>query len=311
MKKYILTTGCSFTNNIRLNPDNINGDTSPNLYSWPYFLQKELGEEYIVLNYGAATNDNVSMCRILLYHIDRLVNEGVDTSNITIITQWSDPTRQSIYLQKQMDTEHHHMGHTLVYHNNWTTIPGLFYLTGGFSPPTGPDSAIEWLGIEKAIQYWELDINWNNIINQTMHWLELWILLENTCRELGIKTYYMSMRNPFSKEAKECFFGAPDNNSDIPTKTIWFEDYEVLRPYINKLPINSKNYWHHKNYNGLLEWAIDNVNDEKYPLFQEYLGNNVDNYIDYLKIQPNGWGHPSAQLMEIFVKTELVDLIRK
>lgn len=307
--KYILTTGCSFTNNLRLEPDSINYPCDPNRRSWPYHLQKELGEDYAVLNYGGATNDNVSMCRILLYHIDRLINKGVDPSDIITITQWSDPTRQSIYFQNQLDEGHHHLGHILVYHNNWRNIPGLFYLTGGFSPPTGPDSAIEWLGIENSIKYWELEINWNNIINQTMHWLELWVLFEKTCKELGIKTYYMSMRNPYSKEAKECHFGAPENNSDIPTKSIWFEDYEVLKPYLKQLPIDSPNHWHYKNYNGLLEWAIDNRNDAKYPLFQEYLGHNVKTYDDYLQHQPNGWGHPSSEMMKIFVQTELLKLL--
>lgn len=303
--RYILTTGCSFTNNLRLNPDRVNENTDPTRLSWPYYLQQELGDEYQVLNYGGATNDNVSMCRIQLYHIDRLIKEGVNPKNISIITQWSDPTRQGIYLHNQFKEEHHHIGHTLVYHPKWKSKKGVFYLTGGFYPPDGPDSAIELFGIHNAIKYWELDINWNNIINQTMHWLETWLLLEKTCSELGIKTYYMSMRNPYSKESKECHFGAPDNNSDIPTKSIWFNDYEVLKPYIDKLPIDSPNHWHYKNYCGLLEWAIDNRNDEKYPLFQEYYGHEVDNYDDYLKVQSNGWGHPSAEMMELFIKTEL------
>ena len=62
-KKYILTSGCSFTNNVRLNPNNLKEEDSTR-FSWPYYLQKELGKEYEVLNYGGATNDNVSLCRI-------------------------------------------------------------------------------------------------------------------------------------------------------------------------------------------------------------------------------------------------------
>ena len=48
--KYILTTGCSFTNNLRLNPDNLDESLSPDRLSWPYYLQQELGDEYKVLN---------------------------------------------------------------------------------------------------------------------------------------------------------------------------------------------------------------------------------------------------------------------
>ena len=303
--KYVITTGCSFTNNLRLDPDNLNHDDETRR-SWPYYLQQELGHKYKVLNYGGATNDNVSMCRIQLYHIDRLIKKGINPKDISIITQWSDPSRESIYLHNQFTQEKHYLGHTLVYHNDWKTNPGVFYLTGGFMPPDDADSAMVEFGISNAIKYWELDINWNNIINQTMHWLELWVLLEKTCKDLGIKTYYMSMRNPYSKEAKEIYFGAPDNNSDIPTKTLWFEDYEVLKPYIDKLPINSPNHWHYKNYNGLLEWTIDNRIDT-ISIFQE---SGQLSYDDYLKIQSNGWGHPSPEMMEIFVKKELIKLLK-
>jgi len=307
--KYIVTTGCSFTNNLRLNPVNLDYSLSPDRYSWPYYLQKELEDGYKVLNYGGATNDNVSMCRIQLYHINRLISEGVNPKDISIITQWSDANRYSIYLDKKIDKKvQEHIGHTLVYHNDWETKKGVYFLTGGFSPPDGEDSAIQLFNIGNAIKYWELDINFDNQINQTLHWLELWNLLEMRCNELGIKTYYMSMRNPYSKECEK-WGGAPENKSDIPTKSLWFEKYEVLKPYIDKLPIDKPNHWHYKNYNGLLEWTIDNRNDEKYPLFQEYIGHEVSTYEDYLKVQSNGWGHPSAQMMEKFVKEELLNLI--
>ena len=300
--KYILTTGCSFTNNLRLDPDNLNQEDDTRR-SWPYYIQEELGDEYKVLNYGGATNDNVSMCRIQLYHIDRLIKEGVNPKDISIITQWSDPTRDAIYLHNQFSKEHHYLGHTLVYHNNWEERPGVFYLTGGFMPPDGPDSAMEHFGISNAIKYWELDINWNNTINQTMRWFELWNLLEIKCKELGIKTFYMCMRNAYSIEAKECYFGAPDNNSDIPTKKTWFDEFEVLKPYLDILPIDTPNHWHYKNYNGLLEWTLDYYKKHRTPNpYQESVGIEWE---DYLKLQENEWGHPSPEMMEIFVKTEL------
>jgi hypothetical protein len=302
--KYVITTGCSFTNNLRLDPNNPKSNLDENRLSWPYFLGKELGREYEVLNYGGATNDNVSMCRIQLYHLKRLISDGVNPTDITLITQWSDPTRQSIYLTKKFTKEQHHLGHTLVYTPKWETENGVFFLTGGYCPPDGPDSAIEYFNIPNAIKYWELDINWNNIINQTMHWLELWTLLEKECKELGIQTYYMSMRNPYSKEAYQCHFGAPDNDSDATTKSLWFNEYEVLKPYIDSLPINTPNHWHYKNYCGLLEWTLDNYEDIN--PFQETKDISFE---EYLKEQPNGWGHPSPQMMEKFVKEELMPLI--
>jgi hypothetical protein len=302
--KYVITTGCSFTNNVRLDPNNLNTQDDTRL-SWPHFLDKELGEDYTVLNYGGATNDNVSMCRIQLYHIDRLIKEGINPEDISIITQWSDPNRQSIYLEKEFNKTNHYLGHTLVYAPNWETEQGVFYLTGGYMPPDDEDSAMVHFGIQNAIKYWELDINWNTIINQTMHWLEVWNLLEARCKELGIKTYYMSMRNPYSIEAYKCHFGAPNNDSNSTSKSLWLENYEVLKPYLDKLPINSPNHWHYKNYCGLLEWTIDNCGD--LPIFQE---SGELPYAEYLKLQSNGWGHPSPQMMEKFVREEIMKMIR-
>lgn len=306
--KYIITTGCSFTNNLRLDVDGEDKISNDRL-SWPYFLQKKLGDEYKVLNYGGATNDNISMCRIQMYHIDKLISEGVQPSDISIITQWSDSVRYSFYFDKKFPKDKHYLGHTLVYHNDWQNKQGVFFLTGGFSPPTHQGSAVKYFGIENFIKYWECDIVYDNQINQVLHWLESWNLLEYKCKELGIKTYYMSMRNPFSNEC-QFWGGAPNNDSDLPSKTKWFEKYEVLKPYIEKLPIDSPNYWHHKNYCGLLEWTLDNKGDESIPLFQEYFHDNVKNYNEYLKIQPNGWGHPSPQMMEIFVEKELINLLQ-
>lgn len=298
--KYVLTTGCSFTKNKRLDVNTLDQDlTTDTRASWPEFLQDELGENYTVMNLGSATNDNVSMVRIMLYHIDRLIEEGVDGKDIICITQWSDPVRESVYIKKEYNEEIEKFGHLLYYTPTWKTDGGVFYLTGGFSPP---DGAKDYLGISNAIKYWELEVNWNNILNQTMQWLEIWLLLEKTCDELNIKTYYMSMRNPYSQEAYECHFGAPENNSDVPTKKLWFDDYEILKPYVAKLPINSPNHWHYKNYNGLLEWTIDNRIDGV-DVFQESLNMT---YEEYLKIQSNGWGHPSPEMMKKFVKEELL-----
>tara|TARA_B100000902_G_C27278629_1_gene900349 strand:- start:434 stop:1363 length:930 start_codon:yes stop_codon:yes gene_type:complete len=307
--KYIITSGCSFTNNIRLNPNNLNEIHTDRL-SWPYYLQKELGKEYKVLNYGGATNDNVSLCRIFFYHIQRLISEGINPKDIIVIGQWSDPNRESIWIKSKFTEEDRaKYGHTLVYTPNWENENGFFYLTGGFSPPDDEYSALKKFGLDNAIKYWEADINWNNILNQVLHWLESWSHLERFCKDNEIDTYWMSMRNPFSQEAYEGWFGAPNNDSDIPTKKLWLENYEILKPYINEVPINKSNYWHYKNYNGLLEWTIDNI-EEGVPYFQESEGKYLS-WEDYKsKIHEYGWGHPSPQMMRKFVKEELIKIIK-
>ena len=239
--KYIITTGCSFTNNVRLNPNDIN-EIHDGRNSWPYYLQQEIGNDYKVLNYGGATNDNVSICRILLYHAKRLISEGISSSDIILIGQWSDPNRESIWIKSKFtESDRDRYGHTLVYTPNWKEENGFFYLTGGFSPPDDDDSAQKKFGIDNAIKYWEADINWNNILNQSMHWLESWSHLERFSKDNNIDTYWMSMRNPYSTEAYDTWFGAPDNDSDT-----------------------------HK-------W---------------------------------GWGHPSPEMMKIFVEEELIKILK-
>jgi hypothetical protein len=308
--KYILTTGCSFTNNARLDPDNLNVIENNKYRSWPYYLQKELGEECTVLNYGGATNDNVSMCRIMLYHIDRLVKADVNPKDIKIIVQWSSGTRQSIYMSRLLDKFKHTMGHTLVYHNNWRTTPGVFYLTGGFDPPMGRGSAVEYFGIENAIKYWQAEVGWDNHLNPIMHWLETWLLLEKTCAELGIEAYYMTMWDTFSHKS-ECNFtksGTHDSIYSKPTTDIWMDRVEVLKPYLDKLPIKSDRSWYHKDFKGLFEWAIDNRRDD-IPVFQEFDEYNSKTFEEYVRNSGHTWGHPSAEMMEIFVKTELLRMI--
>jgi hypothetical protein len=300
--KYILTTGCSFTNNIRFNPNNPTIVDNGGRNSWPYYLQKELNDGYTVYNLGGATNDNVSMCRIIYYWINKLVSSGIKHSDISVIIQWSDPNRESIYLKTENPNKDILQPHSLMYWDNWEKENGVFYLTGGFSPP---DDTLAYFGIGNAIKYWELEVNWNNIINQTLKWLECWNHLLLYFEKWGINHNYISMRNPFSYEAYNVFFGAPENNSDIPTKTIWFDKYEILKPYLATLPINNEIYWHYKNYNGLLEWTIDNFKNAN--PFQE---TEDISYDEYLKIQPNGWGHPSNVMMELFVKSELINMLK-
>lgn len=298
--KHILVTGCSFTNNTRFNPEYPFNHGGPGIYSWPYYLQQELGKKYKVHNLGNATNDNVSMCRVIFYWIKKLIKHGVNHKDIQVIIQWSDPNRESIYID---NIDAHKMisePHTFIYWDRYRDEKGVFYLTGGFSPP---DDSLHELGIFNAIRYWEAEVNWNNILNQTHHWLEAWSHLVFYMDFLGINHSYMSMRNPYSNEAREVLFGAPENDSNVPTKTIWFNNHEILKPYVFDLPIDSPNHWHYKNYNGLLEWTIDNCGDE-IP-FQE----SNKTFDEYLKETGNGWGHPSPKMMEKFVKEELLNIL--
>lgn len=310
--KYILTSGCSFTNNERLNPNRPLANDVQHIpvhrRSWPFYLQQELGKEYTVFNYGGPTNDNVSICRIIFYHIDRLIKEKINPKDITVIIQWSCPLRMAVYMHRQMTNDTHGTAHTLVYHNNWKDSPGVFYLTGGFNPPTGPGTAVEMFGIENVMKYWQAEVMWDNSINTTIHWLETWLLLEKTMKELGINAYYMSMNDVLGSGSGGASFLRHEDRHN------WIHKIEILKPYLDKLPINSKRYWHYKDrrgndYKGLENWAVDN-RMEGVTLFQEMVDHGIETIDEYIKQKGGLWGHPSAEMMEIFVKTHLLELIR-
>lgn len=301
--KYIITSGCSFTKNMRFNPDKL-GYVTKNRNSWPESLQKQLGEEYTVLNYGSATNDNVSICRIIFYYINKLLKDGVSPNDIIVGIQWSDPHREAFFIERdfsELGEDFVKIQHTLRYTNKENQI---FFLTGGYMPPTSEDSAAYKLGLVDFLEKHAIEILSNNIINPTLHWLESWSHLYEFMENRGIKSFYMTMRNILSKNIYENNFDNPEHNFDIASDEIWLENYDLLVPYLDYLPITTKS-WYYKNYNGLLEWTRDSFKNYGETPYQESIDLKVD-YDYYIKhIEPSGYGHPSPKMMDIFVKEEL------
>jgi len=196
--KYVLTSGCSFTKNKRFIPSQL-GENQQTRYSWPEALQTELGDSYKVINLGSATNDNVSIIRILLYWINKLHEKGVNYEDIIIGAQWSDPHRESIYFKKDISNEKlSTTQHTLSYVVD-NERDGFFFLTGGFLP--AEDSHI-WMffpnsRMKDLMEMHSIEVTSNNIINPTLHWLEAFSHFEMFCEKNSIKTFYFSMRNMF------------------------------------------------------------------------------------------------------------------
>jgi hypothetical protein len=304
--KYILTSGCSFTNNLRYNPkqklaiDNYRDD---NCISWPYYLQKEVGDDFEVWNLGGATNDNVSIIRVLFYNIKELLRKGVYSEDIIVVGQWSDIHRKAIYLPSEWnwDTDLYYREHTLKYHKDKN---GFFFLTGGFGPPDHKEGTMNVLGLNKFMEEYDIKVLGESYINETLQWLETWAFFENFCVDNDIDTYWFWMRNNLSQEAFDVHFGAPDMDSDKTSKNIWLNEYDILKPYLDEVSFTGGKIWSYKNYNGLLEWTYDNYGDLN--PYQETVGMDVN---DYFKSQPNKWGHPSNEMNEKFVKEELLNFI--
>lgn len=305
--KYILTSGCSFTKNKRFVSSQL-GENQPIRYSWPEGLQKELGEEYKVMNLGSATNDNVSIIRILFYWINKLNESGIKYEDMIIGAQWSDPHRESFYFKKQISNEElYTTQHTLSYVVD-KERDGFFFLTGGFAPPEDENlwSFFSDSKFRDLIGLYSLEVTSNNFINQTLHWLEAWSHFQMFCDKHKIKTFYLSMRNIFSENVYERGFSVHDNIIGGPSgadDVNWMEKTPLLYPYIKNLPL-STNYYFFKNYCGLYEWTWSAI--DRYPNINPYqeLEDN-ENWKSDLKKSRDMYGHPSAEMMEIFAKEEL------
>ena len=103
--KYILTSGCSFTNNVRYDRNNKKHQligVQRNINLEPYYLQQEVGDDYEVWNLGGVTNDNVSIIRVLFYEIKELLDSGVSGEDIIVVGQWSDIHRKINLYQKSI-----------------------------------------------------------------------------------------------------------------------------------------------------------------------------------------------------------------
>ena len=201
--KYVLTSGCSFTNNTRYNPKNklaIDNYRDEDSISWPYYLQKELGDDFEVWNLGGATNDNVSIIRVLFYNIKKLLKKGVDEADIVIVGQFSDINRRAVWVQSDWnwDDELWCREHTFKYSKsdvNNKKNNGYFFLTGGFSPPDEKGGTMDTLGMTRLFQEYDINILSKTYINETLQWLETWSFFENFCIDLDINTYWFWMRN--------------------------------------------------------------------------------------------------------------------
>ncbi|NDB29312.1 hypothetical protein EB151_07170 [archaeon] len=305
--KYILTSGCSFTKNKRFRAEAL-GENTSNRYSWPEGLQKQLGDSYNVINLGSATNDNVSIIRILYYWINKLNEKGIKYDDMIIGIQWSDLHREAFYFNKDISSkELSETQHTLSYVTE-KDRDGFFFLTGGFAPPEDENiwKHFEGTKFRDLVGMYSLEITSNNFINQTLHWLEAWSHFEMFCEQNKIKTFYLSMRNNYSKnvyergfEVHDRFIGGPNGADNVN----WMLENPMLYPYVKNLPIETKSYFH-KNYCGLYEWTWDAI--ERYPDINPYQElEDSDNFKMELFQNKTMYGHPSAKMMEIFAKEEL------
>jgi hypothetical protein len=293
-KKYILCSGCSFTNLKPLNHLEKGNDREQ--WQWPEWLQYKLGEEYIVLNLGNPTNDNNTIKRTIIYWSDYVKKNGGVIDKVFV--QWTQPYRNS-FLIKDYKGELEIGSHT----NNYLPSPSdykkeFWFLTGGYyevnnSKYIGIDSILKTLHTKLSKQH-------------SYSFVETVIDLSNSLDKEKIDYTYFTI--------KDIFYEPEFYTRNVYEGEIWLNenlDYyygqsEYFSIYLDKIPFNKFWFYEDKGLRkgGLYEYSVkkqkelDEYNGLKKVLFSENLDGNFDWY-----------GHPSSIMNKKFVNEELIKYI--
>jgi len=301
--KYIVTSGCSFTRQYRR--IGITGDEYDfmddhiSMWKWPHFIQQEY-PDYNVINYGNPTNDNNVIAKSILYGVQKLLSDGVDTSDIKVIIQWSGWSRSSAFISKSKQKQNDYflnkefvkdihkntfdITEDFAHINDFINEPkkyigehGYFILSGGYH--NGHVKA-------KAKEYFEHYIKHVfSAEERMMKYFENILLIQYFCKSHNIDYKFFTMHNNFSKNyTHEDKF--PDwkptgsNKSEawhiIYEKFIpitWKEDIQIqfqYNPYLKYLfdMIDLNKFWFYEEnnitkYGGQIEWVIKVFNIEE------------------------------------------------
>ena len=347
-KKYIITSGCSFTHNFKVNVDNEtkehrwkNEPTED--YTWFHWLCEELGEEdYEFYNYGTITNDNKTICRSIFYKVSDLVfNQKVNPKDIIVIAQWTTLTRNSWFIspskyiengeldiQKQGKTNRP-LPHTTDYltfkDKRYVYEHGYFYMTGGYNKTEQYLDDYTEKYFNDVLSKEERYIEWFDSVVGLISWLE----------NIGVgKFNSFNMNNNFSKSALEGRTPPDDvwwNKGDVYDQMVtqkriantWNDDIIIydnpyVKTYAERIDFD-KYFWFfeeknlHK-YGGIIEWSIRNFDENQKSdlpvvLWRELNGMSEKEQREYLN--KSWYGHTSSILTRKFVNKVILNLIGK
>jgi hypothetical protein len=334
--KHIVVSGCSFTNNFRINiGDERRWETDPiEDWTWANWLQHYKKDTHTLHNYGTITHDNKSIVRSIIYKVSDLLKQGVNPEDISVVAQWTSLTRNSFFITPE---KYHPVNPTeryKKYNESWAHTTdylingkdktseyeqGYFHLTGGFNPTNNPINidplSLQWCN--SVMTYTERYFEWFEYINMLLDFLH----------NKGItKIKFFNMNNNFSKKyinggtnppyyntpseksVYECIIENKDICNTWEQKELEF-DNAYVRTYSDKIDFKKYFWFFEENfvhlYGGIIEWSIRNFDynmDGDLPkvLWREMNGMNMDNQKKYLN---NYWyGHTSSILTKKFVE---------
>jgi len=334
--KHIVVSGCSFTNNYKININHERDWQNDPIekWTWANWLQYYLKDTHTLYNYAAVTHDNKSIVRSIIYKVSDLLKSGTPAEDITVVAQWSSLTRNSFFITPE---KYQSANPEIIYKKTSHTWPhttdylingkdkvspyehGYFHLTGGFNLINNPINidplTLEWF--DKVMTSTERYFEWFEYINMLLNFLHV----------NGItKIKFFNMSNNFSKNYINGGLNPPYYNKEkhksvyeciIEDKNICntWEQKELefknsyVKSYAEKIDFKKYFWFFEENfvhlYGGMIEWSIRNFDynmDGDLPkvLWREMNGMDLDEQKKYL--EKSWYGHTSSILTKKFVE---------
>jgi hypothetical protein len=303
IKKYIVTSGCSFTRQARrvgITGNEYDFMQDPKgLWKWPNFIQK-LYPDYKVVTYGNPTNDNDIIAKTILYGVDKLLKSGVSPKDIKVIVQWSGWSRNNFFISKQKqikndyflnknfikerDKDTYPINEDFAHVNDFLDIEkeyigehGYFMLSGGYHNDHVKIKPIDFFEtyVDKVFSAEERMIAYFQSI----------LLVQSFCKANDIDYLCFTMHNNFSEDyTNDDRFPLwkPENSNKTQAWHIVYEKYIPItweadiknqfenKPYSKWLydMIDFDNFWFYKEegvtkFGGQVEWSIKNYNHDE------------------------------------------------
>jgi len=333
--KHIVVSGCSFTNNFRINIGDERRWERDAIedWTWANWLQHYLKDNYILHNYGTVTHDNKSITRSIIYKVSDLLKEGVKPEDIIVIAQWTTLIRNSFFITPEKYIAVNPAFRYKKYNESWAHTTdylisgkdktseyeqGYFHLTGGYNPTNNliniDPVVFEYL--DKVMSYTERYFEWFEYITLLLNFLEVngitKIKFFNMSNNFSKKylnegktpPYY---HTPTNKSVYECIIENKDICDTWEQKELKFEN-SYVKSYAEKIDFNKYFWFFEENslhlFGGMIEWSIRNFDynlegDLPKVLWREMNGMSLDEQKKYL--ERSWYGHTSSILTKKFV----------
>lgn len=269
-----IASGCSFTKQSFYNQNIIVDESNYNHFSWPEWITHD--KKIITKNLGNQTNDNISICRTILYNLNYYNPKYV-------FIQWSAESRYPFFIGDFTTNEMHTL--------NYVNEKGYtFGLTGS--------GVRDNLKVSTHNNFKRLSLDFLTLnetpINQVLHWFEIWCFLIKEMESRNIVRRYFSMDivnyksyldNPLFKPYKEIIENELNNNIDIVSAM----DYSFSF-YNNEIELK--------------KYIIGNMEPS---IFTELYNDNPskDFFKNKLKSENIIYGHPSSAVYRKFINEKL------